>query len=159
MQICRSGGVARPGPQSVASDNWRGCRKSLQVEQPHTLQPPAPSALRFMLVHKLLQNAYGQIRLHSSGLLLWTHASEIARDSICCTHTVQCTHRSLPCRFDVIFVARKSTMESVLPLFRSVCPGVPIIFDTVDVHFVREARQAAKLKAILMHMGSCLQAS
>lgn len=57
--------------------------------------------------------------------------------------TIQGVRMSLPCRFDVIFVARKSTMESVLPLLRSACPSVPIVFDTVDVHFVREVRQAA----------------
>ena len=52
-------------------------------------------------------------------------------------------------RFDVIFVARKAVMESVLPLLRLACPSVPIIFDTVDVHFVRETRQAKRLTTIL----------
>ena len=49
-------------------------------------------------------------------------------------------------------------MESVLPLIRLACPDVPIIFDTVDVHFVSEARQVRRPTTNLLHRCSGLQA-
>ena len=75
--------------------------------------------------------------------------------TVCCS--TQCIQLSLLNRFDVIFVARKAVMESVLPLLRLACPSVPIIFDTVDVHFVREARQVRRLTIMLLHKCSGLQ--
>ena len=56
-----------------------------------------------------------------------------------------------------MFVARKAVMESVLPLLRVACPSVPIIFDTVDVHFVRQARQVRRLTPVLLHRCSGMQ--
>ena len=84
----------------------------------------------------------------------------LQRQRMACTIScsAQCIKLSLPSRFDVIFVARKAVMESVLPLLRLACPSVPIIFDTVDVHFVREARQVRRLTATMLHRCSGLQA-
>jgi GT2 family glycosyltransferase len=45
-------------------------------------------------------------------------------------------------RFDLVVMARWDTAEVYLPEVRRRAPNVPIVFDTVDVHFVREQRMA-----------------
>ena len=45
------------------------------------------------------------------------------------------------CRFDIIVIARKHIFDRYSPVVKgSVCGKTPIIFDTVDVGFLREAR-------------------
>ncbi len=49
------------------------------------------------------------------------------------------THKGR-CRFDVIVVARRGVYENCAAVLKRSCAGVPIIYDTVDLHFLREAR-------------------
>jgi GT2 family glycosyltransferase/glycosyltransferase involved in cell wall biosynthesis len=42
-----------------------------------------------------------------------------------------------------VIVSRVSTALNFVPVLRAALPGVPIIFDTVDVHFLRLEREAA----------------
>ena len=44
------------------------------------------------------------------------------------------------CPYDLLFIARRDVFERHLNDVRAVCSDVPIIFDTVDVHFIRELR-------------------
>ncbi len=44
--------------------------------------------------------------------------------------------------FDLIILSRAGVAWSVLPLCRRHAPAVPVIFDTVDLHFLREQREA-----------------
>ncbi len=44
------------------------------------------------------------------------------------------------CPYDLIFIARRDVFERHLSDVLTICPNVPIIFDTVDVHFIRELR-------------------
>lgn len=46
------------------------------------------------------------------------------------------------CAFDVIMVARRGVFERAQGQMAAHCPGVPVIYDTVDLHFLREARDA-----------------
>lgn len=46
------------------------------------------------------------------------------------------------CMFDVIMVARRLVFEAAQGQLGQHCPGVPMIYDTVDLHFLRESRQA-----------------
>jgi GT2 family glycosyltransferase/glycosyltransferase involved in cell wall biosynthesis len=45
-------------------------------------------------------------------------------------------------RFDLIILSRAETAEKVLPVCRDYAPSTPIVFDTVDLHFVRRQREA-----------------
>jgi O-antigen biosynthesis protein len=45
--------------------------------------------------------------------------------------------------FDLVFIARFGVAEEYLPMVRRLAPLVPVVFDTVDVHFIREMRGAA----------------
>jgi len=44
--------------------------------------------------------------------------------------------------FDVIVLSRAHVAEEMLPLCRKYAPATPVIFDTVDLHFVRQHREA-----------------
>jgi len=44
--------------------------------------------------------------------------------------------------FDVIILSRAHVAEELLPFCRRYAPDTPVIFDTVDLHFVRQQREA-----------------
>jgi glycosyltransferase involved in cell wall biosynthesis len=44
--------------------------------------------------------------------------------------------------FDLIILSRAETAAKVLPACRAYAPSTPIVFDTVDLHFVRRQREA-----------------
>ena len=43
---------------------------------------------------------------------------------------------------DLVFVSRHYILEPILGMLRRLCPNARIVFDTVDLHFLREQRQA-----------------
>lgn len=45
--------------------------------------------------------------------------------------------------FDLVILSRAEVAEGVLPYCRKYIPDTPVIFDTVDLHFLREHREAA----------------
>jgi O-antigen biosynthesis protein len=49
-------------------------------------------------------------------------------------------------RFDVVLLSRYYIAAPLLPLVRKHCVKARVIFDTVDLHYVREAREAALLQ-------------
>jgi glycosyltransferase involved in cell wall biosynthesis len=53
--------------------------------------------------------------------------------------------------FDVILLSRAHVAEEMLPLCRKYAPSTPIIFDTVDLHFVRQHREAELAQDDALH--------
>ena len=51
------------------------------------------------------------------------------------------------CDYDLVVLSRRSVAKAWLPLARSGCPYAPVVFDTVDLHFVREFRELALERA------------
>ena len=47
-------------------------------------------------------------------------------------------------RFDAVIVSRHYVLKPVLPMLRELAPQAQIVFDTVDLHFLREQREAAQ---------------
>jgi O-antigen biosynthesis protein len=45
-------------------------------------------------------------------------------------------------RYDLVFVCRADIASSALPLIKLHCPEAPVIFHTIDLHFLRLERQA-----------------
>lgn len=45
-------------------------------------------------------------------------------------------------KMDAIIVSRKTILSVVAKIIRDLCPNVRLVFDTVDVHFLRESRGA-----------------
>ncbi|GAB4200514.1 MAG: hypothetical protein Tsb002_36660 [Wenzhouxiangellaceae bacterium] len=45
-------------------------------------------------------------------------------------------------RFSAVILSRYYVAQEILPLVRRHCPLTPVIFDTVDLHFLREEREA-----------------
>jgi O-antigen biosynthesis protein len=44
------------------------------------------------------------------------------------------------CPWDVVIACRRSVIDKYINHIKRLCPMIPIIFDTVDVHFIREQR-------------------
>ncbi len=44
--------------------------------------------------------------------------------------------------FDLVFVARPYVADRILPVVRKRCPQAKLIYNTVDLHYIRELRQA-----------------
>ncbi len=45
-------------------------------------------------------------------------------------------------RFDAVIVSRHYVLSPILPMLRALAPNAKIVFDTVDLHFLREEREA-----------------
>ena len=114
-----------------------------QVKDPSALcrrEPQYHSALRFMGVQVLSLNALRT--------MLDPHQEEEA----------VLKHRSgTTCPFDIILISRRDAFKSTYSVLQDICREVPIIFDTVDLHFLREAR-ARTFKANHSHDMALLSA-
>jgi glycosyltransferase involved in cell wall biosynthesis len=44
------------------------------------------------------------------------------------------------CPYDLVIIARRDVFTERIADVKTLCPNVPIVFDTVDVHFIRELR-------------------
>ena len=44
------------------------------------------------------------------------------------------------CPYELIIISRPDNCQDYMPLIRQTCPAAPVIYDTVDIHFLREAR-------------------
>ena len=53
---------------------------------------------------------------------------------------------SMKCDYDLVVASRRSVAKAWLPLLRAVCPEAPVVFDTVDLHFLREIREVSVAK-------------
>ena len=47
-------------------------------------------------------------------------------------------------RFDAVIVSRHYVLKPLLPMLRELAPQAQVVFDTVDLHFLREQREAAQ---------------
>ena len=50
--------------------------------------------------------------------------------------------RGAGCRYDLVVVARREVYDDVFPTLQQVCVTAPKVFDTVDLHFMRENKEA-----------------
>jgi hypothetical protein len=44
------------------------------------------------------------------------------------------------CTYDLIVLSRLDNCREYTPIVREACPATPVIYDTVDIHFLRETR-------------------
>ena len=67
-------------------------------------------------------------------------------------------HGDTACRFDFIVIARKYIFERYFPVVKeSVCRNIPVIFDTVDVSFLRQARDILSARGESTHVTDVLR--
>eukprot|EP00633_Aureoumbra_lagunensis_P006180 CAMPEP_0197323890 /NCGR_PEP_ID=MMETSP0891-20130614/70786_1 /TAXON_ID=44058 ORGANISM="Aureoumbra lagunensis, Strain CCMP1510" /NCGR_SAMPLE_ID=MMETSP0891 /ASSEMBLY_ACC=CAM_ASM_000534 /LENGTH=1180 /DNA_ID=CAMNT_0042816621 /DNA_START=879 /DNA_END=4422 /DNA_ORIENTATION=- len=52
------------------------------------------------------------------------------------------------CDYDIIFVSRRDSFAMWQRLLEIACPEVPVAFDTVDLHFLRELRELMAAKGV-----------
>jgi hypothetical protein len=55
-------------------------------------------------------------------------------------YTRGATKRTWRCPWSVVMICRRSTFRKQEENVRALCPNVPVVFDTVDLHYVRERR-------------------
>jgi hypothetical protein len=60
-----------------------------------------------------------------------------------CTQDLALTTVGASCDYDVAVLSRREVARAWLDVLRAVCPGMPVLFDTVDLHYVREFRAVA----------------
>jgi O-antigen biosynthesis protein len=49
-------------------------------------------------------------------------------------------------RYDLVLVCRADVLEYSLPIIKNHCPGIPVVFHTADLHFLRLEREAKLTK-------------
>ncbi len=57
-------------------------------------------------------------------------------------------------RFDLVIVSRHYILSPLLPLLREYAPKAQVVFDTVDLHFLREEREAEQADDRLRHVSA-----
>lgn len=76
--------------------------------------------------YSALNRLHGVHVIPASHPLKWANETELLRKG--------------ECMYDAILVARRGIYQKARDVLAAACPGVPIIYDTVDLHFLREAR-------------------
>ncbi len=135
---------AVPGPASL----HRGRRQVLVVDA-STPRPDRDSAsLRLVNLMRLLREEGAHVVFLPADL---AHAGDYTRELQ--RHGIEAWHaphaRNLPAwlrahgpRFDAAMVSRHYVMRELLPLLRTHAAGARLVFDTVDLHYLRETRAA-----------------
>lgn len=68
-----------------------------------------------------------------------------------------CENRMNLCPYKLIVVSRPQTMAETEGIIQKCCGGVPVVYDTVDLHFLRETRQVLQDVAIGYNITSILK--
>ena len=107
-------------------------RDSASLRQTHLLQLLAGHGAHVVMLATTGSDA-GAAALRRSGVETWPAASTGSLGSWLSEHGK---------RFDSIMLVRHHLAQASLPLVRKYAPQARVIFDTVDLHYVREARGA-----------------
>lgn len=89
----------------------------------------------------------------TSALLITGSSHPFSSITICSSHSFLCL-RLRGCPYNAIGISRKSVFAQWFPILRRLCPRVPIIFDTVDLAFIREGRLALSQNFTMQVCGS-----
>jgi glycosyltransferase involved in cell wall biosynthesis len=143
-------------PRHLASDaahirgaNQHGPRLHALVVDARVLSPDQDSgSVRMMGLLLILQELGFQVTFVPENLLrVSPYTERIQELGVECLHApflpgfgTFFTERGK--EFDVIVLSRARVAEEILPLCRKHAPATPVIFDTVDLHFVRQQREA-----------------
>ncbi len=113
---------------------------------------PAPDrdsgSLRLVNLLRLMQELAYDITLLTMSLQPRPgYVTDLQRDGIRCLYRpyVSSLHEHLReqgYRYHVVMLCRMETADALMPAVRQYCPRATVIFDTVDLHFLRLSRQA-----------------
>ena len=124
------------------------CRRVLILD----FQLPRPDrdsgSLRMVHLIRLLQEAGLTVTFASMGLdATEPYLSRLQAEGVECLYAPQVRSvenhlREQGARYDWVFLSRAETAASLLEPARSHCPRARLVFDTVDLHFLRMEREA-----------------
>lgn len=144
----------------------RLCKKRVLVIDSYTPMPDrdAGSLRMFHILQLLVQMNY---KVTFSAENLGFHAQystalrKIGVETICYPY-VQKIHSYLQekgSEIDCVIISRRDVADQYLNIVKDFCPGAKVIFDTVDLHFLREAREKEVCSGKSVHITECAKNS
>jgi GT2 family glycosyltransferase/glycosyltransferase involved in cell wall biosynthesis len=141
---------ANPGAEFVAQAKDRGVSKRVLVIDARVLCPDQDSgSLRmFNLLTVFQQLGFKVTFVPMNGQRLPPYTEAMQEQGFECIYdpfmvSFESFILSRGNEFDLIVISRATVAEVSLPICLKYCPGVPRIFDTVDLHFLRGEREAS----------------
>lgn len=141
----------RRGPEAPFLERERGVRQRALVIDASCPTPKQDAGSGYvMLTFKLFQElGYKVVFLPQDNLLFQpAHTPELERLGVECVHapyhsSVDSYLRLYGWLFDIVLVFRPQVLAAVIAPLRAHAPHAPILFDTVDLHYLRMGRAAA----------------
>lgn len=129
-------------------------KKNVLIIDEHTPRIDSDSgSLRLFYLMKCLQNEVYDVHFLPADLFFDNeHTTSLQQEAIACyykqwTKSVFDWLEQNAHQFDLIIVCRVGLMTSVYDTLRSAAPNARLIFDTVDLHHIREAQEAGLSKS------------
>jgi len=133
----------------LACAKQRGVKKRVLVVDARVLCPDQDSgSVRMLRLLTILQDMGFHVTFAPyNGQRLSPYTDRMQDRGIECLYdpflvSFETLFQDRPRDFDLIILSRAETAAKVFPICRTYAPSVPIIFDTVDLHFVRRQREA-----------------
>lgn len=141
----------RRGPEAPFFERERGVRQRALVIDASCPTPKQDAGSGYVMdVFRLFQElGYKVVFLPQDNLLFQpAHTPELERLGVECVHapyhgSIENYLRSYGWLFDVVMVFRPQVLAAVIGELRAHAPRAPILFDTVDLHYLRVERAVA----------------
>lgn len=126
----------------------RACAKRVLVIDSYTPMPDRDAgSLRMFRILQLLVRMGCKVMFSAENLSFHprysTALQKIGVEIICHPYVqnMEAFLRARGASFDVVIISRRDVAEQYIAIVRHYCPAAKVIFDTVDLHFVRETRE------------------
>lgn len=139
----------RPGTDPALARDRHGGRRVLIVDAYTPMPDRDSSSLRLLNLMRLLREENGTVTfLPTDGRHAGTYTEALRQQGAEVWHdpwlgSIPVWFATHGARFDVIIACRYHVAEGILPLARVHAPKARFVFDTVDLHYLRETRGAA----------------
>jgi GT2 family glycosyltransferase/glycosyltransferase involved in cell wall biosynthesis/SAM-dependent methyltransferase len=135
-------------PETVPLTPWRGTRGIVLMFDHYVPEPDedAGSKRELEIVRALLELGYGVVFVPDNGHPSEPHTSQLRAlgvEVLTGVFDFAGHFRQLAPMLTMAIVARPDVGWRFIPLLREHVPDCPIVYDTVDLHFLRERRAAA----------------
>jgi GT2 family glycosyltransferase len=126
----------------------RACTKRVFVIDSYTPMPDRDAgSLRMFRIMQLLVRMGCKVTFSAENLSFNPRYSpalqRVGVETICHPYiqNMEAFLRQRGASFDIVIISRRDVAEQYIKSVRQYCPAAKVIFDTVDLHFVREARE------------------
>ena len=140
-------------PKAVKYEALTLHQKSIMVVDAETPRPDQDSGSNdtFQYIRALLQFGYHLIFVAQNCLYLGRYTRDLQRLGVECHYapyalSLHQVVKEQGTRLSAVLVFRHYVAQELLPALKSFAPNAKVVLETVDLHFLREARQAALTK-------------